>query len=140
VTYKQTAINDLLKSDQSGRLAHLHNKLLILGLNVKTGKQTDTFLYEIADSKKKKVGIVAFRPGIYPIFSFPRTFWINSIGELDKEMIAIERRHFIDTDGFVSPSQYSLRQLKINEDMFESLSAIVSGIIARKVSEIKNDA
>lgn len=140
MTYKQTAISNLLASDTSGRTKALYDLLIELGLKTKISKNTDTLLFEATSRSKEKIGLVAFRPGIYPIFSLPRPYWIRLGTEVDKALATMQPRHFVETEGFVSTSQYSLRQIKINEDTFEHLKAIVSGLVSQSIHEIADDA
>jgi len=140
MTYKQTAINNLLSSDTSGRTKALYDLLIEIGLKTKIGKNTDTLLFEATNRSKEKIGLVAFRPGIYPIFSLPRPYWIRLGTEVDKALATIQPRHFVETEGFVSTSQYSLRQIKISEDTFEHLKDIVSGLISQNFHEIAGAA
>ena len=135
MTYKQTAITEFLSSDASGRTKAIYDHLIEVGLKAKISRNTDTLLFEATSKSKERIGLVALRPGIYSIFSLPRPYWIRHSAEIDKALAAIQTRHFVEPEGFISTSQYSLRQIKINEETFEHLKAIVGGVVSSKFNE-----
>jgi hypothetical protein len=138
-TYKSQVVENMLSADASGRLRQLHDDLIGLGLKTKISSNTDTLLFEAATPKKDRVGIAAMRPGVAEIFSFPRPYWIGHVQELDAALSQIDKRHLIETEGFVSASQYSLRQVRISEDTFSQLRGLVQGIIRPKVAEVRGE-
>ena len=136
MTYKQTAISEFLSADTSGRTKAIFDLLIEIGLKTKLSKNTDTLLFEAMSKSKGKIGLVALRPGVYTIFSLPRPYWVRHSAEVDKALAPIQTRHFVEPEGFVSTSQYSLRQIKINEETFDNLKAIVRGIVTSKFNDI----
>src|SRR4051812_38383303 len=116
MSYKSTAIEALLASDTSGRLRLLHDQLVALDLKIKMPKNTDTLLFEAVTPEKERVGVVARRGENTEVLSFSKPYWIRHAAELDTSLRGIEPRHKVETEGFVSTSQYSLRQIRVSAD------------------------
>lgn len=138
VTYKSTAIERMLSADSSGRLRELYNDLIGLGLKTKISKNTETLLFEAITPSKERVGIVAMRSGVADIFSLPRAYWIRLAPEVDAALSSIGSRHFIETQGFVSSSQYSLRQVRISGDTSLQLKQFIKELVATQIAKLCN--
>ena len=140
MTYKSTTIESLLAGDPSGRLRALHDQLVGLGLKTKMVRNSDTLLFEAITVERERVGVAAIRGGNTEVLSFPRPYWVRHVSELDDALRTIEERHLVSPEGFVSSSQYSLRQVRVSSDTAAQLQAIVSDLVCRHVRSITNDA
>jgi hypothetical protein len=138
-TYKSTAVENMLAADSSGRLRALHDDLIGLGLKTKISSNTETLLFEAVSPQKERIGLAALRPGVSEIFSFPRPFWVRHVQQLDAALSAIDCQHLVETEGFVSSSQYSLRQIRISEDTIAQLRSVVQVLIGSKAAEVRSE-
>lgn len=129
MSYKSAAIESLLTADPSGRLRLLHDQLVALGLKTKMVRNSDTLLFEVVVPAACRIGIAAIRGGNTEVLSFPRPYWIRHANELDRSLETIEARHLIAPEGFVSQSQYSLRQIRVSSDTFARLQLLIAGIV-----------
>ncbi|KQQ96137.1 hypothetical protein ASF77_21775 [Massilia sp. Leaf139] len=120
----------MLGSDPSGRLKRLYDSLTALGLKTRLPPNSETLLFEIITAKKQHIGLAAIRAGHTEVLSFPKPYWARHAPELRAAVAAIEDFHHIDTEGFVSSSQYSLKQIRISRDTIERLDEIVKNLIA----------
>lgn len=136
MTYKSNAIEALLESDTSGRLRALHDSLVGLGLKTKMVKNSDTLLFEAVTPLKARIGIAAIRGGNQEVLSFPRTYWGQHAVDLRASLQAVEPRHFIEPEGFVSSSQFSLLQVRVSSDTQNHLQATISNLICRHVDNL----
>jgi hypothetical protein len=139
-SYKAGAVERMLTEDSSGRLRRLHDQLVSLGLKTKLPRNTETLLFEAVTSEGERVGLAAIRGGITEVLSFPRPYWLRHVQQLDASLSAIHPRHFIQTEGFVSSSQYSLRQVRVSGDTVEQLSVIVGALVRAHANELAGAA
>ena len=139
-TYKATAVERMLVGDSSGRLRLLHDQLVALGLKSKLPSNTETLLFEVVTPEKERIGLAALRGGNTEVFSFPRPYWGRRARELEAALSGIHPRHFVETEGFVSSSQFSLRQVRISSDTIQELSSIVAGLVCTHARELASAA
>jgi hypothetical protein len=140
MSYKSAAVESLLAADPSGRLRALHDQLVALDLKTKMSSNTDTLLFEAVTSTKERVGVAAIRGGNTEVLSFPRPYWVRHAAELDASLAGVEPRHFVEPEGFVSSSQYSLRQVRVSTDTLSILHAVIAGLVRRHAQSLQTDA
>lgn len=140
MSYKSTAIESLLSTDPSGRLRSLHDQLITLGLKTKMGRNSDTLLFEAITPTKERVGLLAMRGGNTEVLSFPRAYWVRHTAELDSALENIEPRHIVPPEGFISQSQYSLRQVRVSLHTFTYLQTLVSSMVQSHSHSLQCDA
>jgi len=129
-TYKAAAIEKMLSADSSGRLRQLHDRLVAIGLKTRLPSNSETLLFEVATPAKKSVGLAAIRSSHIDVFSFPKPYWVQHAQELYTALASIEHFDHIEPEGFVSSSQYSLKQIRISADTIARLDAIATDLIA----------
>lgn len=128
--YKEEFLGELIRSDRTGYLPRLHERLIGNGLKYKASSKSDTLLYYVLDREKKQVGFAAFRVNGQTIFSFPRTYWQRHSSTVDAALAAIPRSSIVETEGFVSSSQYSMRQVIVSPETGEILLRVIEDVIA----------
>jgi hypothetical protein len=136
-TYKASAVEEMLSRDTSGRLRALHDQLVELGLKTKISSNTETLLFIALTPTKEQVGVAAMRGGNSEVLSFPKTYWIRHAAELDSALARIPSRHILPTEGPVSSSQYSLRQVRVSTDTFAELQAVVGDVVRAHVEAVQ---
>ena len=139
MSQKDINIASLLDSDRSGRLRQLHDQLVTAGLKTNMPSNSSTLLFEAVAKDKKRHGIVALRSSGSHIFSFPKSYWGPRVQELNAALGNIDNCHFIETDGAVSSSQYSLKQVRVTEHTVEALRNIVGTLIAPHAGRLRGD-
>jgi hypothetical protein len=135
-SYKAAAIDQMLNADSTGLLRRLHAQLIDLGLRTRLPSNTDTLPFEAVKPTKERVGVAAIRAGSTDVMSLPRPYWAGHAAELDAALAEVQPRHFIETTGFVSSSQYSLRQVRISPDTIEHLSSVIADLLCRHAREL----
>ena len=136
-TYKASAVEEMLASDTSGRLRALHDQLVALGLKTKIGSNTETLLFNASTPTKELVGVTAMRGGTSEVLSFPKHYWIRHAAALDSALARIPSWHMLPTEGPVSSSQYSLRQVRVCPDTFVELQAVVDDVVRAHVEAVQ---
>ncbi len=128
--YKEEFISELIRSDRTGYLQRLHERLIWNGLKYKASSNSNTLLYYVLDSEKKQVGLAAFRVNGQTIFSFPKTYWQRHSSAVDAALSNVSNSSIVETDNFVSSSQYSMRQVILSSETGEILLRVIDNIIA----------
>jgi hypothetical protein len=62
------------------------------------------------------------------VFSFPARFWLDRPGQL-RQALEMAGMHQIATEGFISSSQYSGGQIRINDTTMPIIGRIIEEII-----------
>lgn len=128
---KSERIDELLDRDTSGHLRPLYNGLIEIGLKTTMPSNSKTLLFEASGHDRKKHGLAAIRSGNGSVLSFPKTYWGPRKSELEKAVAHIAARHFVETHGAVSESQYSAMQIRVSQDTVADLLAIIRNLIAQ---------
>ena len=139
-TQKAAAIEKMLGADPSGRLKQLHDSLIALGMKTRLPSNSETLLFEVVTAKKARIGLAAIRSSHTDVFSFPKPYWVGHARELHSSLAAIEDYHHVEPEGFVSNSQFSLKQIRISRDTIERLETIVKNLIASHVNRLSGAA
>lgn len=140
MTQKAANIASLLSSDRSGSLTLLHAHLIGIGLKTKMPSNSATLLFEAIDLSKARHGLVAFRSGSFPVFSFPSTYWQPRASEVAAAISAIDRGLLVVPDGAISSSQYSMCQVRVTDHTINQLVAIADTLISRHVRRLSGEA
>lgn len=127
-------VEELLNLDSTGHLRRLHERLLELGLRTHMPSNSKTLFFEFSDGMGNKHGLAAMRTGYISVFSFPRTYWEQRRTELMHAISGIGARHFIETQGAVSESQYSFKQVRVSDDTANELLQVINGLITQHIT------
>lgn len=127
--YKEEFLSELIRSDLTGLLPRLHERLIANRLKYRASSNSDTLLYYVLDREKKQVGLAAFRVPRPTIFSFPQAYWLHHFREVDAALSDVPHSSIIETDGPVSSSQYSMRQVIVSGETFEILLRAIDELI-----------
>ena len=128
--YKEEFLAGLIRSDRTGYLPRLHERLIENQLKYKASSNSDTLLYYVLDREKKQVGLAAFRVPGQTIFSFPKTYWQPRSPTVNAALSAIPHSSIVETEGFVSSSQHSMRQVIVSSETGEILLRVIDDVIA----------
>lgn len=122
---KDDLLSDLARQDASGGVLRLHSALISAGLQFKGPRNSRTLLYFFR-CEGREVGVAALR-GSPALLSFPSSFWRGRAGLA----VAMEKASLyrIETEGFVSSSQYSAGQIRISSASVDLLLSIVADTI-----------
>jgi hypothetical protein len=127
--YKEEFLSELIRSDRTGYLQRLHERLVGNRLKYKASANSDTLLYYVLDGKKKQVGLAAFRVNGQTIFSFPKTYWQRHSSAVNVALSVIPHSSIVETEGFVSSSQNSMRQVLVSSETVEILLHVIDNFI-----------
>ena len=128
--YKENLLSELIRTDRTGYLQKLHERLVGNKLKFKASSNSDTLLYYVLDTEKKQVGLAAFRVNGQTIFSFPKTYWQHHFSAVNAALSAVPNSSILETEGFVSSSQYSMRQVIVSSGTGEILLQVIDNFIA----------
>lgn len=128
--YKEKFLSELIRLDRTEYLPRLHEHLVRNRLKYKASTNSDTLLYYVLDSEKKQVGLAAFRVNGQTIFSFPKTYWQRHSSAVDVALSDVPHSNIVKTEGFVSSSQYSMRQVIVSSETGEILLRVIDDLIA----------
>ena len=126
---KEDLLKDLTRSDTSGGIERIHIALIASGLKYKGPRNSQTLFYYFRNGGWE-IGVAAMR-GSPALLSFPSAFWSGRSG-----LSAARSRasaYYIQPDGFISSSQYSVGQFRISHSSIETLLSIVQEIIIPEV-------
>lgn len=128
--YKEEFLSELIRTDRTGYLPRLHERLIENQLKYKASSNSDTLFYYVLDREKKQVGLAAFRVTGQTIFSFPKTYWQRRASAVDVALTAVPHSSIVETEGFVSSSQYAMRQVIVSSETGEILLHVIDDVIA----------
>lgn len=138
--YKEKFLTEMIRSDLTGLLPKLHNRLVDQQLKFRASSNSDMLLYYALDSDKKQVGLAAFRVPGPTIFSFPKGFWQRRSAEVDAALSGVSRSNIIEAQGTVSSSQYSIRQVIVSTETEEILLHAIDELISGHARSILGNA
>ena len=122
---KEDQLASLVRADATGGVQRIHQLLVGSGLKYKGSKESDTLLY-LFRKDGKEIGVAALRKGI---FSFPAAFWRSRANKLSEAIAYVGEPYKVATAGFVSSSQYSAGQLRINAASTVRIEVIIRSIV-----------
>lgn len=136
MTTKPARVAELLDRDVAGHLRRIHDCLIALGLTTRMPPNSQTLLFEVRDGGKMH-GLAAMRSGYVNVLSFPKTYWASRLSALERGLSSIGARHFIETQGAISESQYSIRQVRVSNETAGELELVVNNLIAEHITALR---
>jgi len=127
--YKEEFLATLVRSDRSGQLVRLHERLMENRLKYRASSNSDTLLYYVLNREKKQVGLAAFRVSGSTIFSFPKTYWLPRFRQVDAALSGVPQSNIVETEGPVSSSQSSMRQVVVSRETVDVLLRTIDELI-----------
>lgn len=128
---KDDLLSDLIRSDMTGGVERINQRLIVLGFKCRGAKNSQTLLY-VFRSGGKDIGIAALRDGI---FSFPVGFWGSRRAVLQITLNGFKSRHQIALQSGISSSQYSAGQIAIKSDSIEPILQVISTMILSEAKQ-----
>ncbi len=125
---KEDLLQDLSRGDTSGGIQRLHAMLIVAGLKYKGPRNSQTLLYYFRRDGRE-VGVAAMRSSqLLSLLSFPIAFWGQRLGRLSSAHSRASS-FYVQPEGPVSSSQYSVAQFKITSASIDTLLSIAQEII-----------